>query len=95
MHNIQVIGHQHKQSRVDLFNSPPSWIERSIVLKGRRSSRKENTRGWEYWNKHQVVNLLGHSLRRLYPISWPNVTPAHGPMLRVLVPFPTDVDDIS
>jgi hypothetical protein len=89
--STEVIGHQHKLCRVDPANSPPSWIKRSILLRGRVPERENKMRGWEYWNRQQVMDLLGHSLRRLYPENWPQIPlAADMPLLEAYMQFQTE-----
>lgn len=45
-------------------------IDRGIILQGDASGNSNGHKGWEHWNKEQVQQLLGYSLKDLYPADW-------------------------
>lgn len=75
--SIRVIGHQEKLGRAYPKRAVPenSWIERSVHLRGIAPAAANKCRGWEYLDRAAIQDLLGASLKPLYPASWP-VPPA-------------------
>lgn len=69
---FRVVGIQVKLSRGSPKHLPvPGWIEAAVLLRGNAPERAHLSDKWTYWNRDQMVELLGVSLGSLYPRSWP------------------------
>jgi len=45
-------------------------MEKGFLLQGKAPDDDHSYKGWEHWNKEQVQQLLGYSLKDLYPGDW-------------------------
>jgi hypothetical protein len=62
------IGYQCKHGVEGSYGEVPEWLDNAILLRGKAYyNRSSSPRGWEYWNKQQVIELLGVSFEILYP----------------------------
>jgi hypothetical protein len=61
-------GVQMKEGNDYPSQSPPKWIEKCYLIRGRApSSSYKKKIGWHYMSADEVTRLLGYSLRSLYP----------------------------
>jgi hypothetical protein len=79
--STRVLGHQEKVSRAHPQRAVPAacWIERSLHVRGVAPAEADRLSGWTYLDPSDIQQLLGCSLRRLYPAEWPPAPPAPAP----------------
>ena len=75
--SMRVFAYLDKLSRAYPDRDAPvnSWIERSLHLRGIAPEVANRRKGWEYLDRRAIEELLGASLKPLYPATWP-VPPA-------------------
>lgn len=69
----RIFGYQKKLGRP--YPKHPAhggWIERSLHLRGTAPDKADQQRGWMYLNRKEIEDLLGSSLKPLYPAAWPD-----------------------
>ena len=72
---MKVVGYQAKLGNAlpnRFFIKSEEGIERCILLQG-KAPEGDNISAyhdWERWSKEQVQELLGYSLKSLYPANW-------------------------
>ena len=67
MGQTKKIGYQCKYGRDGSYGQKPEWLDHAILLRGSAFDSSSLTRGWEYWNKEEVIEFLGVSFKILYP----------------------------
>jgi hypothetical protein len=66
---LQFVGYQCKYNRKPSGGAKPEWMRSCILIRGNAPDNNSTTRGWNHWNREEVVNFLGNSLGILYPAS--------------------------
>jgi len=70
--NMTLYGYQAKLGKglptMDFTNK--QGMDKGFLLQGKAPDDDKLFKGWEHWNKEQVQQLLGYSLKDLYPADW-------------------------
>jgi hypothetical protein len=67
---VMICGYQAKLGEGLPKKNFSKKLDRGILLQGGAPDNDKSFKGWEHWNKEQVQELLGYSLRDLYPADW-------------------------
>ena len=70
-----VYGYQAKTGRAYPKKDAPQWVSRAFLLRGKSPAMGSLKRGWEYMCSEDVQQLLGYSLKPMYPDTWPDYHP--------------------